>query len=146
MSVNVEKQMEALFGEDQNEEYSQNMDQISATYEYFNHKREVPRERKRSSREAEAATSAAAGLAQVIELGKGTAGRGGVCRGCQRDACGACSLCKRGRFGDCIDKFCSEEETGRLRRAHMKELYVKMRDKSNKGASIYDVNRTEGLH
>ena len=57
--------------------------------------------------------------------GKGTEGRCGVCRGCQRDACGACSLCKRGLFEECIDKFCSEEETGRLKRAHMKELYLK---------------------
>ena len=125
--------METLFGEDQDEEHSKNMDQmreISATYEYSHHKRQ----RRTSSSVAEAATSEAAGLAQVIELGKGTAGRCGVCRGCQRDACGACSLCKRGRFGDCIDKFCSEEETGRLRRAHMKELYVKMRDKSSKGS------------
>ena len=61
----------------------------------------------------------------MIELGKGTEGRCGACRGCQRDACGACSLCKRGRFEECIDKFCSEEETGRLKRAHMKELYLK---------------------
>ena len=43
----------------------------------------------------------------------------------QRDACGVCSLCKRGALEDCIDKYCSEEETGRLQRAHMKELYLK---------------------
>ena len=79
-------------------------------------------------------TPSAAGLNQLIELGKGTEGRCGACRGCQRDACGACSLCKRGRFEDCIDKFCSEEETGRLKRAHMKELYLKNLEKSNKGS------------
>ena len=84
--------------------------------------------------------AAAAGLAHVIELGKGTEGRCGACRGCQRDACGACSLCRRGRFEDCIDKFCSEEETGRLKRAHMKELYLKNRKKSLEGGtSIFDV-------
>ena len=43
----------------------------------------------------------------------------------QRNACGVCSLCKRGALEDCIDKYCSEEETGRLQRAHMKELYLK---------------------
>ena len=74
----------------------------------------------------------AAGLAQVIELGKGTSGRCGACRGCQRDACGACSLCKRGAFEGCIDKYCSEEETGRLQRAHMKELYLKFLQRSPK--------------
>ena len=82
MNASVEKQMEALFGEDQDEEYSKNMDQIkeiSATYEYSHHKRE----RRRSSAETEVrlAAPAAAGVAQVIELGKGTVGRCGVCRG-----------------------------------------------------------------
>ena len=67
----------------------------------------------------------AAGLEQVIELGKGTVGRCGACRGCQRDSCGECSACKRGHFEGCIDKYCSEEESGRLQRAHMKELYLK---------------------
>ena len=51
-------------------------------------------------------------------------GRCGACQDCQRDACGVCSLCKRGAE-DCIDKYCSEDETGRLQRAHMKELYLK---------------------
>ena len=82
----------------------------------------------------------------MIELGKGTEGRCGACRGCQRDACGACSLCRRGRFEDCIDKFCSEEETGRLKRAHMKELYLKNRKKSLEGGtSIFDVRKLFGL-
>merc|ERR1719229_944819 len=67
----------------------------------------------------------AAGLEQVIELGKGTVGRCGACRGCQRDSCGECGFCKRGHFEGCIDKYCSEEESGRLQRAHMKELYLK---------------------
>ena len=34
----------------------------------------------------------AAGLEQVIELGKGTVGRCGACRGCQRDSCGECEI------------------------------------------------------
>ena len=51
-------------------------------------------------------------------------GRCGACQDCQRDPCGVCPLCKRGAE-DCIDKYCSEEETGRLQRAHMKELYLK---------------------
>ena len=76
------------------------------------------------------AAVAAAGMDLVIELGKGTVGRCGACRGCQRDACGVCSLCKRGALEDCIDKYCSEEETGRLQRAHMKELYLRFLEMS----------------
>jgi hypothetical protein len=67
----------------------------------------------------------AAGLASVIELGKGTAGKCGKCRGCKRDVCRECSACKRGEFGACIDTYCSEEEAGRASRASMKELYLR---------------------
>ena len=35
-----------------------------------------------------------------------------------------CSRCKTGVFEECIDKYCSEEESGRLQRAHMKQLYL----------------------
>ncbi|TRY61413.1 hypothetical protein TCAL_14979 [Tigriopus californicus] len=73
----------------------------------------------------------AAGLSNVIELGKGTTGRCGKCHGCKRPKCGECSACKRGDLVNCIDDYCTEDEKGRAVRAAAKELYIKSQTKAD---------------
>ena len=156
MNSSVEEKMEELFGEEEEEDHGDEDTESSngeGPESGTNHKKAhintvgLGKLGKVFPITTASPAAAAAGLAHVIELGKGTEGRCGACRGCQRDACGACSLCRRGRFEDCIDKFCSEEETGRLKRAHMKELYLKNRKKSLEGGrtSIFDVRKLFGF-